>query len=325
MQAIVVREFGGPEVLTLEDLPEPRAGDGQIRVRVHAAGVNPFDTYVRSGAHAIKPPRPYTPGADAAGVVDQVGNGVAGSTVGDRVYVSGTAVSRSWGAYAEFVVCNPDQVHHLPGHISFAQGAALFVPYVTAWRALFGRVNARAGDTVMIHGASGGVGVAATQLAVAMGCTVIGTAGTKEGLDLVRSQGADFVVDHRRAGYLEEVRMLTKGQGPDVIIEMLANRNLDQDLDIAAPSGRIMVVGNRGRVEIDARKIMTKDLSVFGMVLWNMPAPEVARAHRAIGAGLESGVLNPVVGSELPLKDAPVAHERVMSPGARGKIVLVLP
>ena len=175
MQAILAREFGGPEVLKLENIPEPSAGSGQVRVRVHAIGVNPYDTYMRAGGYAIKPDLPYTPGADAAGVIDQVGTGVSDWKSGDRVYVSGTAAGKAHGAYAQFVVCSPDQVHRLPDRISFTQGAGLFVPYVTAWRALFGRVNTRAGDVVMIHGASGGVGVAATQFAVAAGCTVIGT------------------------------------------------------------------------------------------------------------------------------------------------------
>jgi NADPH2:quinone reductase len=323
MQAIVAREFGGPEVLKLEDIPEPAAGNGQVRVRVHAIGVNPYDTYMRAGGYAIKPELPYIPGADAAGVIDQIGGGVAGWKAGARVYVSGTAAGKAHGAYAPLVICNPDQVHHLPDRISFTQGAGVFVPYVTAWRALFGRVNARPGDVVMIHGASGGVGVAATQFAVAAGCTVIGTAGSDDGLTVVRDQGAHHAVNHRSQGYLDEIVKLTNGRGPDVILEMLANVNLDHDLGVIAPGGRIIVIGNRGRVEIDARKIMTKDVSVFGTALWGIPPDEVRRAHQAIVAGLESGALTPVVGTEMPLRDAALAHQRVMEPGARGKIVLL--
>ncbi len=323
MQAILAREFGGPDVLKLENLPDPAAGPGQVRVKIHAVGVNPYDTYMRTGAYAIKPDLPYTPGADAAGVVDQVGAGVGGVSVGARVYVSGTALGKAHGAYAQFAVCEPHQVHHLPGRVSFTQGAGLFVPYVTAWRALFGRANTRAGDVVLIHGASGGVGVAATQFAVAAGATVIGTAGTDDGLEVVKRQGAHHAVNHRAAGYLEQVVTLANGRGPDVILEMLANVNLDHDLTIVAPGGRIAVIGNRGRVEIDARKIMTKDISVFGLALWGIPADEIRRAHAAIIAGLESGALNPVVGTEMPLKDAALAHQKVMEPGARGKIVLI--
>jgi NADPH2:quinone reductase len=323
MQAILARAFGGPEVLKLEDVPDPSAGSGQVRVKVNAIGVNPYDTYMRGGGYAINPGLPYTPGADAAGVIDQVGAGVNGWKSGDRVYVSGTAAGKAHGAYAQFVVCSPDQVHRLPDRITFTQGAGLFVPYVTAWRALFGRVNARAGDVVMIHGASGGVGVAATQFAVAAGCTVIGTAGSDDGMAVVRAQGAAHAVNHRTPGYLEMITKLTNGRGPDVIVEMLANVNLDHDLTVIAPGGRIIVIGNRGRVEIDARKIMTKDVSVFGTALWGIPPDEVRRAHQAIIAGLESGALNPVVGTEMPLKDAALAHQRVMEPNARGKIVLI--
>ncbi len=323
MKAILVRQFGGPEVLQLEDVPDPAAARGQVRVKVHAVGVNPYDTYMRAGGYAIKPDLPYTPGADAAGVIDQVGEDVSSWRAGDRVYVSGTAAGKAHGAYAQYVVCTPEQVHRLPDRVSFTQGAGLFVPYVTAWRALFGRANTRAGDVVLIHGASGGVGVAATQFAVAAGATVIGTAGSDDGLEVVRAQRAHHAVNHGQPGYLDEIPKLSGGRGPDVILEMLANVNLDHDLTIVAPGGRVVVIGNRGRVEIDARKIMTKDVSVFGLALWGIPPDDVRRAHQAIIAGLESGALNPVVGTEMPLKDAALAHRRVMEPGARGKIVLL--
>jgi NADPH:quinone reductase len=323
MQAILAREFGGPEVLKLEEIPDPTAGAGQVRVRIHAVGVNPYDTYMRTGAYAIKPDLPFTPGADAAGVIDQVGAGVSGLVSGDRVYISGTTLGKAHGAYAQYAVCTPEQVHRLPERISFTQGAGLFVPYVTAWRALFGRANTRAGDTVMIHGASGGVGVAATQFAVSIGATVIGTAGSDEGVAVVKAQGAQHAVNHRATGYLDEITSLSGGRGPDVILEMLANVNLDHDLTVIAPAGRIVVIGNRGRVEIDARKIMAKDASVFGQTLWGIAPDEIRRAHTAIIAGLESGALNPVVGTEMPLRDAAKAHQLVMKPGAKGKIVLI--
>jgi NADPH2:quinone reductase len=323
MKAILAREFGGPEVLKLEDVPDPVAGEGQVRVRIHAAGVNPYDTYMRAGGYAIKPDLPYIPGADAAGVIDQVGPGVTGFMAGQRVYISGTALGKAHGAYASLAVCEQSQVHRLPPRISFSQGAGLFVPYVTAWRALFGRANARAGDTLLIHGASGGVGIAAVQFAVAAGLTVIGTASTEDGLSTVKAQGAHHAVNHKSAGYLDELVALAGGRGPDIILEMLANENLDKDLTVIAPGGRIVVIGNRGRVEIDARKIMTKDAAVYGLALWGIPDDEVRRAHQAIVAGLESGALNPVVGTELPLAEAARAHAKVMEPGARGKIVLI--
>lgn len=323
MKAILAHEFGGPDVLRLEEVPDPVAGKGQVRVRIHAVGVNPYDTYMRAGGYAIQPALPYTPGADAAGVIDQIGDGVSGWNPGDRVYISGTATGKAHGAYAAMAVCEAAQVHRLPARVSFAQGAGLFVPYVTAWRALFGRANARAGDIVLVHGASGAVGIAATQFAVAAGLTVIGTAGTDEGLAEVTKQGAHHAFNHRLEGYLARITAATGGRGPDLILEMLANVNLDHDLTVVAPGGRIVVIGNRGRVEIDARKIMTKDCAVYGLALWGIPADEVRRAHQAIVAGLESGALNPVVGKEMPLGDAARAHVAVMEPGARGKIVLI--
>lgn len=323
MRAILVSEFGGPEVLRVAEIDPPTAGPGEVRVAVRAIGVNPFDTYMRAGNYARNPPLPYAPGADAAGVIDQVGDGVAEWRVGDRVYVGGTKHDRAWGAYAERIVCLRDQVHALPPKVTFEQGAAINVPYLTAWRALFGRAAARPGETVFVHGASGGVGVAVTQLARAAGLTVIGSAGSDEGQALATAEGAHHVLNHRADGYLDRLATLTGGRGPDIIIEMLANVNLDHDLALVAPNGRIVIVGNRGRIEIDPRRVMGKDATVMGMAIWNMEPDEVARSHRGIGAGLEAGTLRPAVGEELPLDHAPDAHRRVIEATHRGKIVLV--
>jgi NADPH2:quinone reductase len=324
MKAIRAHEFGGPEVLRYDDMPEPAPGPGQVRVRLHAAGVNPFDTYMLSGTYAIKPPLPYSPGADGAGVVEAVGDGVTGIAAGDRVYTGGTADHQSYGAYRQVVLCAPSQVHPLPGPVSFAEGAAVNVPALTAHVALE-RATPRGGDVVLVHGASGSVGLAAVQMARAAGYTVVGTAGTDDGLALAAAAGAHHVVDHRDAGHAEKIQALTSGRGPDVILEMLANVNLDHDLTMIAPRGRIVVIGNRGRIEIDPRKIMAKHAVVTGLALWGLTAEEVTRGHEALAGALASGALRPVVGRELPLADAAEAHRRVMAPGARGKIVLLMP
>ena len=323
MKAILVRAFGGPEVLQLSDVPDPSPGPGQILVRVHAAGVNPFDTYMRTGTYAIKPPVPYTPGSDGAGVIEAIGANVTGRNVGDRVFFVGTATHRTYGAYGQKVVCEAAQVHALPDRLSFSQGAGVGVPYATAWRALFDRARLQPAETLFIHGASGGVGLAATQLARAYGAVVIGTASTPQGQQAVVEQGAHHVLNHREAGYLETLTELTGGRGPDVILEHLANVNLDNDLTVLAFGGRIVVVGNRGRIEIDPRKTMGKDAAIVGMALWNSTPADFTRAFSAIEAGLASGTLTPVVGTELALGEAAKAHELVMQPGARGKIVLV--
>jgi NADPH2:quinone reductase len=322
MKAIRAHSFGGPEVLQLDELPDPTPGPGQVRVRLHAAGVNPFDTYMLSGTYAIKPTLPYSPGADGAGVLEAVGDGVRAFGVGDHVYIGGTVDHKAYGAYRQVVLCRESQVHPLPARVSFSQGAAVNVPCVTAYRALH-RAMPRTGDTVLVHGASGAVGLAAVQLARAAGLTVIGSAGTDDGLELVVAEGAHHAVNHRDAQHVEKVMSLTGGRGPDVIIEMLANVNLDHDLTMLAPRGRVVVVGNRGRIEIDPRKIMGKEGAIHGMTFWNQSEEELLAAYQAVDDALASGVLTPVVGLELPLADAAEAHRRVMAPGARGKIVLL--
>ncbi len=319
MKAIRVHEFGGPDVLKLEEVPHPSASPGQVVVGVKAIGVNPVDTYIRAGTYAFKPSLPYIPGMDAAGVVEEVGQGVTRVKEGDRVYVAGSLT----GTYAAKTVCAETQVYRLPAKIHFAQGAAVNVPYATAYRAIFQIGEARAGEIVFVHGASGGVGVAAVQLARAAGMMVIGTAGTSKGRELALREGAHHVLDHTAAGYLEQLRSLTGGRGADIIIEMLANVNLGKDLPLLAARGRVVVVGNRGTVEINARDIMGKDGSIRGMSLLVAPADDLAGIHAAIYAGLENGTLRPVVGQEMPLAEAVRAHKAVMEPGAHGKIVLL--
>jgi NADPH2:quinone reductase len=318
MKAIVARSFGPPDVMKLEDVPDPTPGPGQVLIRVRAAGVNPVDAYIRAGTYARKPTLPYIPGADLGGVVEAVGSGVTRLITGARVYAH--AVS---GTYAELAVADEWQVNPLPDRISFQQGAALGVPYGTAWRALFIRARARAGETVLVHGASGGVGAGAVQIARAHGLKVIATAGTADGMTLVRSHGAHHVLNHRDADYLDQVLPLTDNKGVNVVLEMLANVNLDRDLDVLALHGRVVVIGSRGRVEIDPRKTMGRDAAILGMTLFNATRDEFHEIHSGLITGLENATLNPVVGKELPLSDAPKAHDAVMQGGAFGKIVLV--
>jgi NADPH2:quinone reductase len=319
MKAIVVYKFGGPEVLTFEDVPDPKPDVSEVLVAVRAIGVNPYETYIRAGTYVRVPSLPWTPGQDAAGVVEMVGEGVTGVRPGDRVYTIGTET----GAYAEKTICTELQLVRLPENATFAQGAALYVPYSTAWVALFDKARLRPGESVLVHGASGGVGIAALQLARAAGATVIGTAGTPEGERAVLEEGAHHVLDHRLKDHLAKAVQLTGGRGIDIIIEMLANENLNADLEALAPRGRVVIVGSRGKVEIDARHAMTRDASILGMSLNNLSLEEKARIQPAIVAGLENGSLRPVVGKELSLAQAAEAHRAIMAPGARGKIVLV--
>jgi NADPH2:quinone reductase len=318
MKAIRVHQFGGPEVLKLEETPDLRPGPREVLVRIKAIGVNPVDTYRRSGSHPDLT-LPYTPGSDAAGVVERVGEGVRRFKPGDRVYTAGTLT----GAYAEAALCEEAQIHLLPKQISFEQGGAIGIPYATAYRALFQKARAVPGETVLIHGATGGVGLAAVQLARAAGLVVIGTGGSPKGRDLAAEQGAHHVVDHHAPGYLDQIAALTEGRGVDIILEMLANVNLGKDLKRVAERGRVVVIGSRGPVEINPRDAMNQEVTILAMLLFNATAEERAEVHAALGAGLESGTLRPVIGRRFPLAEAARAHEAVMAPGAYGKIVLI--
>ncbi len=323
MKAIRIREFGGPQVNKLEDVPEPKAGPGQVVVRVKAVGVNPVDVSIRNGAYSKVVQPPYTPGSDAAGLVEAVGDGVKHVKSGDRVFVTGTTSPSFTGACAEVALCRAVQVHPLPASLSFSQGAAIYIPYGTAYRSLIQRARGQAGETVLIHGASGGVGVAATQIAHAHGFRVIGTGGTDRGRELVRQQGADHVLDHSAPDYLAAIMALTDGRGVDIILEMASHHNLGKDLTVLAKFGRIVVIGCRGPVEINPREAMMRDAAILGMHLGNPTEAEAASIWAGLGAGFENGTLKPVVGREMPMKDAAAAQEAVMQPGSFGKIVLI--
>ena len=319
MKAIIVREFGGPEVLKLEELPTPRPAPGQVLVRVKAAGVNPADAYTRSGTYAIKPPLPYTPGTDGAGIVEAVGEGVSRVKAGDRVYLARTIS----GSYAEFALATEAQVHGLPETVSFSQGAGIYVPYGTAYHALFHQALARPGESLLVHGASGGVGIAALQIARSRGIAAFGTAGSPRGRELALREGAKLVFDHDDPAYRDKLLEATGGRGFDVILEMLANVNLGNDLKLLAPEGRVVIIGSRGDVTITPRDLMSRRASIHGFTLWALKEAEEAEIHAALAAEMKSGSISPVVGKELPLGEAAQAHREVMEKGAFGKIVLV--
>jgi NADPH2:quinone reductase len=319
MKAIRVYRFGEPEVMRLEEAPDLRPGPGEVVVRLHAAGVNPVDTYIRAGIYRPDLALPYTPGIDGAGVIEAVGEGVRHRRASDRVYVA-WCIS---GTYAEQVLCTEFQTHPLPGSVSFSQGAAVGVPFGAAYRALFQRAQALPGETVLVHGASGGVGIAAVQLARNAGMRVIGTAGSDKGKELVLAQGAHHVLNHKEPAYMDKLRELTCNRGVDVILEMLANVNLDNDLRVLAAGGRVVVIGSRGRVEIDPRNTMMREAKILGMTLYNATAKDLESMHAAFAAGLENGTLRPVVSMELPLAEAAAAHHAVIETSTFGKIVLV--
>jgi NADPH2:quinone reductase len=314
MKAIIVREFGEPEVLKLEEAPVPEPTGSLVLVRIEAAGVNPVDTYLRTGLHAHAPKLPYTPGKDGSGVVESVGQDVSRFKPGDRVYTAGSLT----GTYAEYSLCRDEDLGHLPDNVSFEQGAGIWTPYATSYRALFQKAKAVAGETVLVHGASGAVGIAATQWAKKAGLNVIGTASSEEGRELINDNGADGVFDHTNEDHLGDIRELAGGSGVEIIIEMLANVNLERDFEALAMFGRIVVVGNRGSLQA-----MTKDATIYGMSLYNSPQADRDEIHSAIFDGLTEGFLSPVVREKIPLNEAARSHREVIGNKAFGKFVLV--
>ncbi len=318
MKAIVVSEFGDPEVLAVSDIPQPEPAAGQVLIKVEAAGVNPVDCYIRAGMYPMLPQLPYTPGIDGAGTVAAVGQDVSQWSVDDRVYIA-RSVS---GTYAAYAVCRQEDVYNLPENITFGQGAAIGVPGSAAWRSLFHRGGAQPGERLLIHGASGSVGLFAIQLAKLAGMEVYGTAGSQAGRTLVCKNGALDTYNHRDDGYREQLMSLTGGQGFDLILEMLANINLEKDLEMLAPRGRVVIVGSRGRIEIDPRLTMGKETDIRGMSLFNATLDEEKRMHASLIGAMASGGVIPVINSVLPLDAAPASHEQVLKDGNLGKIVL---
>ena len=319
MKAIRVHEFGTTDVLKLEEIEDLQASGDCVLVQIKAAGVNPVDTYIRAGTYAKVPKLPYTPGSDAAGIVAAVGEKCQWVKAGDRVYVAGSAT----GTYAEFCLCDERQVFPLPENVTFEQGAGVFVPYATAFRALFQKAGVEPDCTVLVHGASGAVGIAAVQFARQVGCPIIGTAGSNEGSELILREGANFALDHTKPDYLDEILEITEGRGVDIVIEMLANVNLQCDLEMLAMFGKIVIVGNRGSLDFNPRATMTKDASIMGLSLWNAPMPKMMEIQAEIGKGLKQGYLRPVVSHTFALADAPEAHREIIAGKSLGKIVLI--
>lgn len=323
MRAIRVSKFGPPNVLEYKtDVPIPKIGPNELLLNIKAAGINPVETYIRAGQYARLPTLPFTPGGDAAGIVQEVGSAIENIKKGDRVWTK----QASTGSYAEYAVVPAQSAFPLPTELSFSQGAALPVPYLTAYRALFLKGHARPGEVVMVHGASGGVGVAAVQFARAYGMTVIGTAGTDKGLVLVKKAGAHSIFNHRLSDYQDGIKAATSGsKGVDLIIENAAHINLGRDLGLLAPGGRVVVVGSRGPVEINPRDAMTREASITGAMLFASTDAQIAESVRAIDAGITNGWLRPIVGNEYTLEKASEAHRDIMEgPGALGKTVLTV-
>ena len=323
MKAIRVHNFGGSEQLKYENnVPRPEPEENQVLVKVKTVGVNPLDSYVRTGGFGPQP-FPYIPGMDFAGIVEKVGSKVSSVKEGDRVYGSTTEGMNN--AYAEYVAVKENFVHPLPNELSYSQGAAIPVPYFTAYRALVHLANAQPGETVLVHGASGGVGVAAVQLARGMGLQIIGTAGTSAGEKLVKNAGAHHVFNHREDGYMNRVKEAIGEGGADIVIENVAHKNLRKDLDVVGAGGRIVLIGGIGDIAINPLELLLREVTIFGVIFFRMSSQQLFQTRCAIEAGIKAGWIRPQIWQELPLEKASEAQDLLASgSGARGKVILKL-
>jgi len=321
MKAIVVHKFGGPEVLKVDEVPTPKPGKKEVLIKIHAAGVNPVDTYIRAG-HFGEFKVPFVPGIDGAGIIESVGDGVTRFKKGDRVFCF---TNNLQGTYAEYCVCPEFACFPLPGKCTFQQGAAVGIPYFTAYRSLFQVGKPATAKSVLIHGASGGVGLAAVQMAKAAGMTVYGTAGTEDGLKLVKEAGANMVFNHREKDYVEKLMQATVGQGVDMILEMIADVNLVKDFQLIKKKGIIALIGSRGTVEISPNAILGKEIRVIGILVLDITEEELREAGTAVVKGLENGTLDPIIDKEYSMEQAPASHKDIIeSSGAKGKLVILM-
>jgi NADPH2:quinone reductase len=312
VRVIRVHNFGGPEELRLEDVPVPAPQAGQVRVRMQAIGVNPVDRAIRMGLFGSRT-LPFTPGSDGAGDVVAIGDGVERVKVGDRVYVA------DGPTYAEEIVVPQEAVWPLPQDVPYEAGAAIGIPYVTAYRALHLAAHPQPGDFVLVHGASGGVGTAALQLGRAAGFRMVGTASSEEGRRHVLDQGAEAALPHDD---VDGLLAATGGKGFAAIVEMRATQNLDADLRLVANFGEVVVVGASGPTEINPGMLMGKTAALRGISGPTLTPEERFRIHVALGALLKLGVLRPVVSRRYPLAEAGQAQEDLAKGGVLGKIVL---
>jgi len=320
MRAIVFESYGGPEVLQVKEVKKPEPSDNEVLVKVHAIGVNPAETYIRTGAYG-NGSMPFILGTDCGGEVESVGSGVSKFKKGDRVWTF-YQKSNGNGTYAEYVAVPQEFVFPLPDNTSYKAGAALGIPFLTAAESIFQLANSKPGETILVHGASGGVGLPSVMLAKNLGMKVIGTASTENGIKLVKEAGAHHVFNHRNEGYLDEIKEVTGGKGPDVILEMIASVNLQKDLEVIADFGRIVVIGSRDKCEINSSLILLKVLQIKGVMLFKSLQANLNENAARISAGLEQGSLKACVGKEYTMEQAAEAHREQIGGKAKGKIII---
>jgi NADPH2:quinone reductase len=321
MRAIMCREFGDLSVLKLEEVPDPVAGPGQALVRIRACGINFADSIMAAGKYQNQPALPFIPGSEIAGDVVALGEGVDGFTVGDRV------MGLTGGGYAELAAVNADRLTRLPDGLTYEQAASFAVTYGTSHVALAHRARLKPGETLLVHGAAGGVGLTAVELGKIMGARIIATAGGPDKLEIARAAGADEAIDYLAEDIRERVKALTGGKGADVIYDPVGGDVFDASLRCVAFEGRILVIGFAGgRVpQIPANHVMVKNVDIIGVnrPAYDVLAPEVSRrSQEQLLEWLAQGRISPLVSKTFPLERAVEGLESVVTRKSTGKVVI---
>lgn len=324
MKAWQVVEWCEPEQMQFNDIPPPEPQAGEIRIKNHAAALNFFDILQIQGKYQIKPPFPFTPGADIAGTVDAIGSDISDFAVGDRVQASATT-----GGFAEYSLAKAHRAFKIPDRMSFEEAAAMLVVYQTSLFCLKERGWLQSGEWLLVHAGAGGVGMSAVQIGKAMGARVIATAGSDEKLEFCKAQGADFALNYRDAAWLEEVKKITGGHGADVIYDPVGGDVFDLSTKCIAFAGRLLVVGFAGgRIPtIAANRILLKNMSVVGC-FWGAHIeryPDYLKTSQAeLFEMYEADKIKPIVSKAYPLTDVVTALRDLAERRTTGKVVLTM-
>lgn len=326
MKAIVVRQYGGPEVLRYEEVSDPEPTPGEVLLKVRVAGFNYADVMMRVGLYKGGPKPPYIPGFEVCGTVTRLGQGVSGLQAGARV-LAFPDPSATGGGYAQLVAISAQRLFPAPPSLSDQEAGAFPIVFLTAYLALRTAGRAASGESVLIHSAGGGVGTAAVQIARQLGLRIFATASSDEKLERVKALGADVTVNYQRGDFVEEVRRQTSGRGVDLILEMVGGEVFDKSLQCLAPLGRLIAVGlASGRVpKADVAQLLYGNLSVIGFhlgKLFNRP-DLIGEALGQLNRWIEEKKIKPVVGPAFPLREAATAHALVSERKNYGKVILL--
>jgi NADPH:quinone reductase len=321
-KAVVCRELGPPERLRLESLASAPLQPGEVRVALHAAGINFPDILMAAGQYQLKPELPFTPGVEAAGEVIEVADGVAGVAVGDRVIAK-----MRHGAYADEVVVTPSQLTPMPSTFDYAEGATFLAAHGTAYHALIDRGQLRKGEVLLVHGASGGVGLAAVEMGKLLGATVIAAASSEEKLAVAQARGADHAVLYQREPFRDAVKRITDGRGADVVFDPVGGEVFESSLRCIAWGARILVIGFTGGIGLARTNLLLiKGASVLGVRAGEAARRNPALAEVRIKALLEwaeAGKIRPHISHRLPLQDFAQAMQLLIERKAIGRVALM--